>query len=155
MWGQLQRCYVLQDEVTATIVVNALYGSEDAVGIVDNGSTSDLCIRDESIVAKIIGPDEDAVNSLVWWVVHEFCTILVDIFRVCDVRRNLVLLHSWEGCVNGGKGTRGDVVAANGARYGVVVDIRAGVLCDVLWPGSPSAGGLVVLQDYLAFEDPG
>ena len=80
LWGQLQRRHVLQNEVTASVVVDALDGTKHTVGVVDNGGTGDLCIRDESIVAKIVGPDEDAVNSLIWWVVHELCTILVDIF---------------------------------------------------------------------------
>lgn len=150
LWGQVQRCHVLQDEVTTTIIVDALDGIEHAVGVVGDSGTGDLCIRDESIVSKIIGSDEDAVNSLVLWDVQEFCAILVGVFRVCNVCRDLVLLHGWERCIDGGESARRDVVAANGARHGVVVDVRTGVLRDVLWPWAAAVGRMVVLQIYLA-----
>lgn len=149
---QLQRRYVLQDEVTATIVVDPLDGIEHTVSVVDDGRARNLCIRDEGVVAKIIGSNEDAVDGLVYWVVQELRAIWIDIFRVCDVRRNFVLLHGWEGCIDGGEGARGDVVAADGARYGVVVDMCAGILRDVLRPGTASVGGVVVLQIYLAMR---
>lgn len=152
LWGQVQRCHVLQDEVTTTIVVDALNGIEHTVGVVDDGGAGDLCIRNESVVAKIIGSDEDAVNGLVLWDVQELCAILVDIFRVCNVGRDLILLHGWERCIDRGEGARGDVVTADSARHGVVVDIRAGVLRDVLWPGATAVGRMVVLQIYLAME---
>lgn len=143
--GQLQRRYVLQDEVTATVVVNPLDGIEYTVSVVDDGRAHDLRIRNESVVAKIIGSNEDAVDSLVRWVVHELRAIWVDVFRVCNVGRDLVLLHGWEGCINGGEGAWGNVVAADGTRHGVVIHVRAGILRDVLWPGTSSIGGVVIL----------
>ena len=121
--GKLQRRYVLQDEVTATVIVDPLDSIKQTVGVVDDGRALNLCIRNESVVAKIIRSDEDAVDSLIFWVVQELCAIRVDVFRVCNVGRNLVLLHGWEGCIDGGEGARGDVIAADSSRHGVVVDV--------------------------------
>lgn len=120
---QIQRCDVLQDEVTAAVVVDALNGVEDAVGVVDDSGACDLRVGDEGVIAEIVGADEDAVDGLVWWVDHEFRAVLVDVVRVCDVGRDLILLNSREGSVNGGECARSDVVAAHGTGDGVVVDI--------------------------------
>lgn len=145
LWEQVQRRHILQDEVTAAIVVDTLDSSKNAVGVVHNSSASDLRIGDESIIAEIIGSDEDAVNSLIWRVVHELRAVLINILRVCDIGRNLILLDSREGSVDGSKGAWGDIVAADSARYSVVVDVRARILRDVLWPRTSSTGGIVVL----------
>jgi hypothetical protein len=145
----------LQNKVSTSIVVYALDGFEHTVGVVDNCGACYLRIGDESIVAKIVRSDEDAVDSLIWRVVHKFRTVLVDILGVGDVGRDLVLLDGGEEVVDSGKGAWGDIVTADSTRNCVVVDVCAGVLSNVLWPRTATIGGVVVLQIMLAIEDPG
>jgi hypothetical protein len=142
----------LQNKIPSTVVVYALDGFEHTVGVVDNCGPCDLRIGDESVIAKIVRSDEDAVDSLVWWVVHEFRAVLVDILGVGDVGRDLVLLDGRKEVVDSGEGARSDVVTADSTRNCVVVDVCAGVLTNVLWPRAATIGGVVILQIVLLIE---
>jgi hypothetical protein len=145
LWSEVQRRNVLENEVPSTVVVNALDRFEHAVGVIDNCGACDLRIGDESVVAQVVSAYEDAVDSLVWRVVHEFCAVLVDILGVGDVGRDFVLLDGGEEVVDSGKGAWGDIVTADSTRDCVVVDVCARVLSNVLRPWAATIGRVVVL----------
>jgi hypothetical protein len=153
--SEVQRRNILENEVPSTVVVYALDRFEHTVGVVDDRGACDLRVGDESIVAKVVGSYPDSVDSLVWRVVHEFRTVLVDILGVGDVGRDLVLFDGRKEVVDSSKGAWGDIVTADSARNCVVVDVCGGVLSNVLWPRAATVGGVVVLQIVLAIEDPG
>jgi hypothetical protein len=155
LWSEVQRRNVLENKVPSTVVVYALDRFEHTVGVVDNCGACDLRVGDESIVAKVVCADEYTVDSLVWRVVHEFRTVLIDKLGVGDVGRDFVLFDGGEEVVDGGKGAWGDIVTADSTRNCVVVDVCAGVLSNVLWPRATTVGGVVVLQIVLAIEGPG
>ena len=142
---QVQGRDVLEDKVAAAVVVDALDGVEDAIGVVDDAGAGYLGIRDESVVAKIVRSDEDAVHGLVWWVVHELRSVLVDVFGVGDVGGYFVLLDGWERSVDGCERAWSNVIAADGARHSVVVYVCTRILCDVLRPRTSTRSGMVVL----------
>lgn len=147
MGREVQRRHVLQDEVAAAVIVDALDGVEDAVCVVCDGFVCDLGICDEGVVAEIVGSDEDAVYGLVRWVDHEFRPVAVDVAGVGDVCRDFVSFYVWEVEGVARNLAWGDVVTADSAGYGVVVDIGARVLGNILRPRPSAIGGHVVLRN--------
>ena len=142
--GQLQGSNVLEDEETRAEVVERLHLIEDAVHVGDKGCARDLAVGDESVDAEIVGADPDTVDGAVCWGVDKLGTVGGGVGAVGNVGGNLILLNCWKVGVDGGEDTRSDVVGADGAGDGVVVEVGASVLLDVLGPCATTVGGVVV-----------
>lgn len=147
--SQIDWSHILQNEVSTSVVVDTLDLCKDAVHVGRDVCSWDLRVCEKGVVAEIVGADPHGVDSFVLRSNEEFGSIGLDIFAVCDVGWDFVLLDSRKVGVDGRKGSRGDVVAADRAGYGIVVEVDAGVLFHVLRPRSTTRGRLVVLvEDY-------
>lgn len=143
---ELQRRGVHEDEVAGARVVEAGHLLVDAVGVGGQVGAADLAVGEERVVVEVVGADPDTVDGLGRRDVQEgLVGRWVGVGFVCEKGREFVGLNVREVGVDGGEEARGDVVGADGARDCVVVDLDAGVLVDVLWPGTSARGRVVVL----------
>ena len=144
--SKLERSYVLENEEAGAEVVKRLNLVEDTVHVGDEVSAWDLAVGEDSINSEVIGADPDAVDGALCWSVDKFGSVSGGICAVGNVSRNLVLLNGWKVGINGGEDTRGNVVGADCARDGVVVEVGTSVLLDVLGPCTTTIGSVVVLK---------
>lgn len=103
------------------------------------GHTGDLLILDKRIIPEIIRPVPNRIHRAAGIVVEEFLPVLLHKFGILQVRRNFVFLNAWERLVDQREPARGDVVRAYGTGDGIVVEVGARVLHDVLAPNPPAS----------------
>lgn len=142
--AELQRHHIVENKVTASVVVHRLDLVVYTIKIGSEVGAWHLRIGDECINAEIVGADPEGIDRLVGGNVEEVFTIDL-VLLVGKVCWHLILRDGGKVLVNGIQNARSNVVGANSARDGVVVQVGPSVLLDVFYPGAASIWGIVVL----------